>query len=319
MVVNRAKHAVGHGDERQESDEHAADVEREVEAVARALGGGVDDVDGGLLDLDVDLAGGGGLAGFGDEDLGQHDGGWSGHDDGGEQVSDADARDLDVGGHHRAGNMRHAAGHDGEELRLRHTRDERLDGEGRFRLPHEDAGGDVQRFGAAHAHHLLHADRHGAYDPLHHAEVIKNGEERRDEDDDGEDLKREDDAVRAGLDAKRSEEELAAGFGVIEHRAHARADELENLAEVSLENEYREQELQAHAPGDEPELDSALMGGTQPGDSQDDEEAQQSSVAAHPRLAYDFENEFALIGLVGGDAEGVLDAVGGFFHAIFLG
>ena len=45
-----------------------------------------------------------------------------GHDDGGEEVLDADAGDLHVGGHHRAGDVRHAAGHDGEEFRLRSCR-----------------------------------------------------------------------------------------------------------------------------------------------------------------------------------------------------
>ena len=45
--------------------------------------------------------------------------------------------------------------------------DERPDGQRRFRLPHEDAGRDVQRFRAARAHDLLHHDREGLHHPLH--------------------------------------------------------------------------------------------------------------------------------------------------------
>ena len=64
--------------------------------------------------------------------------------------------DLHVGRHHRAGNVRHAAGHDGEQLGLGHAGDERLDGQRRFGLAHENAGGHVERLGAAGAHDLLH-------------------------------------------------------------------------------------------------------------------------------------------------------------------
>ena len=50
-----------------------------------------------------------------------------------------------------------------------HAGDERLDGQRRFRLPHEDAGGNVERFGSANAHDLLHRYGHRAHDVLHDA------------------------------------------------------------------------------------------------------------------------------------------------------
>ena len=84
-----------------------------------------------------------------------------------------------------------------------------------LRLSHEDAGGDVQRFRAAHAHHLLHPDRHALHDPLHDAEVIKDGEERGDEDDDRQHLEGENHAERSAALAQRvAEDERRAGFGV---------------------------------------------------------------------------------------------------------
>ena len=45
-----------------------------------------------------------------------------------------------------------------------HAGDEGLDGEGRFGLAHEDAGSDVEGFGAAGSHDLLHDDGHALDD-----------------------------------------------------------------------------------------------------------------------------------------------------------
>ena len=81
-----------HGDQRQKRDQHAAHVERQVQAVARALRRRVDHVDGGLLHLDFHAARGGRLPRFRNEDLGQHDGGRRGHDHGRQQVRDVDMR-----------------------------------------------------------------------------------------------------------------------------------------------------------------------------------------------------------------------------------
>ena len=46
------------------------------------------------------------------------------------------------------------------------------------------------------------------HDPLHHAQVIQDGEERRDEDDDRQHLEGEDHAKGARLDAQGAEDEI---------------------------------------------------------------------------------------------------------------
>ena len=74
---------------------------------------------------------------------------------------------------------------------LRQSGQERPDGQRRFRLAHEDAGGDAGRFGAAGAHDPLHHHSHAANEHLHHAELVQHGKQRRDEDDDRQYLERE--------------------------------------------------------------------------------------------------------------------------------
>ena len=109
-----------------------------------------------------------------------------------------------------AGNMRHAGGHDDHQLRLRHLGQEGTDGQRRFGLSHEDAGGDVHRLDAAGAHEAHHDLRQLADDELHHAVVIKDGEERRDEDDDRQHLEGEDEAVFRDLAAQLAKDKLRA-------------------------------------------------------------------------------------------------------------
>ena len=56
----------------------------------------------------------------------------------------------------------------------------------------------------------------------------------------------------AGFGAQRSPKtKPAAGLGVTQHGVHARADGLKHLAEIGLQHQQGEGELQAQAPGDE--------------------------------------------------------------------
>ena len=72
----------------------------------------------------------------------------------------------------------------------------RADGERSFRLAHEDAGGDVERFRAAGAHDVRHDPGDGANDELHDADVIEKREKRGDEDDRGQHLERKNKMLR---------------------------------------------------------------------------------------------------------------------------
>ena len=132
-----------------------------------------------------------GVSDFRLEDLRQHDGGGRGHDDRGEQMLNLDVREQNIRRHHRAGHVRHAADHDGEQFGLRQPGEKRPDGQRRFRLPHEDAGRDIQRFRAACAHDLLHPDRNAFTIHCMIAEIVEDREERRDEDDDRQNLEGE--------------------------------------------------------------------------------------------------------------------------------
>ncbi len=61
-----------------------------------------------------------------------------------------------VSRHDSAGDVRHAAGHDGHQFRAGQVGQKGTDGQRRFGLSHENAGRDVQRFGAARAHDARH-------------------------------------------------------------------------------------------------------------------------------------------------------------------
>ncbi len=89
-VCTQPRIPLHHRDQRQERDQHAADVQRQLQAVARALRRRVDHVDRGLLELDVHACPRWPACPFRHEDLGQHDGGRRGHDHGGQQMLDLD-------------------------------------------------------------------------------------------------------------------------------------------------------------------------------------------------------------------------------------
>jgi hypothetical protein len=113
-AVRPGEERVEQGDQGEEADEHDGHVHGQLAAVDGAAGDGADEVFF-LVHLvfgDDDAAFGGGDFGFGDEHLGDEDGAGRGHDDGGEQVARFDAL-RDVHGHDAAGDVGHAAGHDG--------------------------------------------------------------------------------------------------------------------------------------------------------------------------------------------------------------
>ena len=194
-VVQPTEDRIEKGDERQERDDHDGDVEGQAPAVDGPAGDGAEQVlflvflavghaDGalGLRDL-----------GLGHKHLGHHDRARCSHDDRGEQVFRLDAGE-DIGGHDAAGDVGHAAGHHGHQLRTREAGEKRADGKRRLGLAHEDAGCNIEAFRAADLHRALHRPGEPLDDDLHEADVIKHGKERGDEDDRGQHLKGEDGA-----------------------------------------------------------------------------------------------------------------------------
>src|SRR5262249_196261 len=128
-AMYRSEYAVHQGDQRNEGDQHGADVERQLEAVARPARSRINDIDAGLFHFQLHRTAGRRLAGFWHHHFGDHDGGGSRHDHGGEQVLDFNAGDFDVSSHYRARNVRHAARHDGEQFGLGEAGEERANGE----------------------------------------------------------------------------------------------------------------------------------------------------------------------------------------------
>ena len=88
-----------------------------------------------------------------------------------------------IGSHNSTGNVRHPAGHHGHQFRTRQIGQKWPDGQGRFRLSHENTCCDVQRFCPTRSHHACHDPGKNPDDDLHNAEVIEHREEGRDKDD----------------------------------------------------------------------------------------------------------------------------------------
>ena len=158
------------------------------------------------------------------------------------------------------------------QLRLGHPRQERPDGQRRLGLPHEDAGRDVQRLGAARAHEAVHDHREQPHDELHDAEVVEHREQRGDEDDRRQHHEREDVRVLAALGPEHAGHDLRPHGRLAERAEHERraakakprtgdhaADGLERPSRptLGLEDDQREDELQAEPPGHRAIVDRA--------------------------------------------------------------
>src|SRR5579863_690740 len=157
----------------------------------------------------------------------------------------------DIGSHDSARNMGHPAGHDGHQFGASEIGQKRPYGQGRFRLSHKNAGGYVQRLGAARAHDAGHHACSLLNDELHDAVVIKDGEKRRYEDDCRQHLKSEIETKTGTLLAQVSENKLGTNESVAKQLINGIASVLKNTpTNFNSQDEYRESELQAQTPGD---------------------------------------------------------------------
>src|SRR5271154_6837894 len=260
-VVHSAEDAIHEINQRDEGDEHGADVESEAEAVHSSAGERAEGIGVAFEGREFHFAGGYGHFGFGDHHFGKQDSAGGGHDHGSEDMFGFDTVG-DVGGHHAAGNVGHAAGHDGHEFGLGDFGEIGANGEGRFGLAHEDAGSDVERFGAAGAHEAGHHARGLLDDELHYAVVIEERENGGDENDGGQDLEGEEETHGGTFFAEIAEDELGTEEGEIEDPVYAGAGFLEDpLAVGPIDDEVGEGDLEAEAPGDRFPADGAAIGG----------------------------------------------------------
>src|ERR1035441_7616567 len=79
----------------------------------------------------------------------------------------------------------------------------------------------------------------------------------------------------------RAEDELAAGLGIAQHGVYADADCLEHFAEIGLQHQHREDDLQAQTPGHDARFDGALVIGEQPSYTENGHQPEQTGEAAH--------------------------------------
>ena len=163
------------------------------------------------------------------------------------------------------------AGHQRQQLRLRHPGDVGSDDDRRFRLPHEDVGRRRQCLGPARAHQRHHDAGQQPHRRLQDAQVIEHGEDRRREDDDREGGEGEHEPVgkpfahgdRIGEDP---EDELRADAGELQEPRDDGSERGEqgvagsHPADGELQNQDRQEDLEPDAPGDGAPADGGHVG-----------------------------------------------------------
>ena len=179
-------------------DEHGADVDGELQAVARSIGQGIEEIRAESL-LRTRRSSSIGWV-WGTRIFGDHQRRRRRHERRAQQEfrvclllnAVVPAQDPDISDQHAAGDRRHAAGHQREQLGPREFRDIWFDHQRRFRLPEKNLRRRRQTLGSAQPHELLRHPGEGEYHLLQHAEVIEHRTERREEHDGRQDVEGED-------------------------------------------------------------------------------------------------------------------------------
>ncbi len=145
-------------------------------------------------------------------------------------------------------------------------------------------------------HHPPHHDREQPHHDLHDAEVVQDGEQRRDEDDRRQHLKREDHPVAGpflaenlrhdprphDFVAERPEHEAGADERKIEQPIDRGPERLEHaLPDRGFQHQQRKDDLQGQPPGDRPQVDRPPVGRQGVGDGHDQDQAGQRLEPRH--------------------------------------
>ena len=110
-AMDSTHHGVQQRQQRDERDEHCANIERELQPIACASCDGAQNIRLLLHGGHFDASSGQRLFGFRDQHFRHQQRAGSGHDYRGQQILGVGAAHLNVAGHHAAGDVRHAAGH----------------------------------------------------------------------------------------------------------------------------------------------------------------------------------------------------------------
>src|SRR5579859_530060 len=196
----------------------------------------------------------------------------------------------DVRGHDAAGDVGHAAGHHDHQFGFRKLIQKRPDGEGSFRLAHEDAGGHVEGLRAAGAHDARHDPGGSANDELHDADVIEQREKSGDENNRGENLESKNEVFRRsgetgrsrGGQAELAKDKLRAVKGVAEEQIDVVSGLFKKIAaRGEAQNKNGERKLQAETPKHSFEFDGLAIGGEEIREAEHCEQAKHSGETSH--------------------------------------
>ena len=182
-----------------------------------------------------------GLLGLGHDHAAEVERGGRVHHRRGEQVGQRRAEQR-VADQRRARDRREPRRHHHEQLRARELVQVGLDHQRRLGLAEEDDRGGVDRLDLGRVHQPRDRAADDLHEPLDHAQVEQQPDERAQEDDHGQHLQREDRRLLVGH--QRAEEEVDAGVGVVDQRLDLAGDEVERvLADRPAQHEHRERDL----------------------------------------------------------------------------
>src|SRR5215469_18240780 len=283
-IVNASENAIQQRNQREKRNQHRGDVQRKVKAIGRSFGGGIEYVAFFAIEFYVwklVSAGGQRVFSFGYKHLGDEDRAGRSHDHRCEQMPRLNTERY-VGSHDCTGDVSHSRRHDDHQLRYRHRRQVWTDGKGRLGLTHEDTGGNVHGLDAAGAHETHHDLRQLADDELHHAVVIKDGEEGRDENDDGKNLKREEETVLRGFASQRPKNKLRPDERIREKLCDRIAGNGNGaLSPADTQEQQGEDELQCQADGDRLSANCPTVGREEIGKHKDCQNTEHAGQTSH--------------------------------------
>ncbi len=209
------------------------------------------------------------------QDLGHRQTGWRGHESGRNQVFQLDP-DAGVADQSTARDGGETTAHHREELGIGHLGEVGFDHQRRFHHADEDVGSGGEALGTAGAQQLLQTTAQQGDHPRHQADVVKNGDHRREEDDDRQHVKGKDEAqLELGQIAEQEGDPLLT---VANHAADTLAHPVQHvLTSRQPEHQRGKHDLQAEGKANCSQRDTTTIIRADHGKRQDTQDAEQGN------------------------------------------
>ena len=216
-----------------------------------------------------------------------------------------------VGGEDGPRDPRHSDRHHREQLRRGQRRDVGSDGQRRFRLADEDVGGRAERFDPADPGHPADRASDPADDALHDSEMVEDGDQRSEEDDD---RKRGDGkGVGERIARARPEQEFRPLGRIAEEVGDAVRHALDGrAAPAGPDHQPGDRRLQRESGGDHAKPDRLAVRRQQPGEAQDRGNSEDAEELIHGKAALPRLPDHALGSARGGFVQQIDDLLGAF-------